>query len=519
MLAAMEERKRRKRATPLLYFTPHPKQRAFFDALAAKRVVLFSGGNRSGKTVCSAVALIEHAYGYRITQAAADGVLAPTEDGDYPPRSAVPPRYWIRRADGVPLRDRPQVLGVTGLALLKGIGNILWPELQNWLPEQLLGRLKVTRGAFGVPVKVVHPDELWTLHFGSIEQGSMAFEGAKSDAVCFDEPPTRTVFTAVWRGCVDYFAPVWFTFTPLGSNAPWLYEEFYTGERDDAAIIEVSQSDNPYLSAEALSAFEQGVQFTEEELLARKSGKFGFLTHRAFQIYNEDTHLIDPFPIPKAWPRICTCDPASRRPFYFLWLAYDAQRETWIAYREFPYDRLHHQYRTSDWTIQDYATILRNLEGDERVDARVIDPRFGPAEYRIKGEKHTSVCDDFARYGLYFDPRVPDTSREETGIERVRQLLWFDTQQPLGDFNRPKLLVFKSVHSLAHALANYSFVPPDARDDRVLKDKTNEAFKDPIDALRYGILYGTPLRSDARTQNYISDEDWNEANSPDYSWL
>lgn len=519
LIKAIQERKARRDAYPLAHIQLHDKQRALIDGLKERRVAIYSGGNRSGKTFVAACVLVAYAYGYWIWDAAADGINVEGPEGDYAPRSAIPPRYWIRRVDGLPLREQRRLVVVTGLSLVKGIGNILWPEIESKIPAAVRGRLKVARGALSVPMSASHPDGVWTIDFGSVEQAQMALEGAKHDFAAFDEPPTRTSFTAVWRGLIDYRASLLMTFTPLGAHAPWLYEEFYAGERDDVAIVTGSQSDNPHLSSEALADFERGVNFSEEELLARKSGEFGFLTHRAFHVLNPDVHFIPPFDIPREWPRMCVCDPASRRPFFFLWLAYDVKRKTWIAYREFPQDRPHHTYRNSEWTIQDYATIIRNMEGDERIDARVIDPRFGPAEYTVKGEKTTSVCDDFAKYGLYFDARVPDTGREETGIERIRQLLWFDPRHGIGPNNRPHLLFFDDLKSTTHAMRNYAFVPPNARDDRVLSEKTQEAFKDPVDAVRYGVLYGPPVAAHTAPNSYIPERDWLGTNDIDDDWL
>jgi hypothetical protein len=410
---------------------------------------------------------------------------------------------------------------VTGLRSREGIDTILWPEIKNWLPAALIPRLKVARaGNPPVPVRVAHPDGLWEIRFGSVEQSQMTFEGAKYDWAGFDEPPHRPVFEAVWRGLTDFYAPFWLTFTPLGSHAPWLYEEFFIGTRDDVDVVTVSQTDNPHLSKEALAAFVAGMKSASDEVLAaRETGQFGFLTHRAFPSYDRDTHLINPVPIHADWPRLLICDPANRRPFYFVWLAYDPLRQDWHAYREFPTERLHHQYRTSEWSIQDYATMIRNSEGAERLAGRVIDPRSGKAEYFMKGQRTTSFVDDFAKYGLMFDANVPDTGREETGISRIRELLWYDTRRPVDVHNRPHLYIHNCCRSLDHALHNYAFVPPSARDDRVLQEKAAEAYKDPIDGLRYGILYGAPLGWRGDQASYLPQRDLEDENEIDETWL
>lgn len=517
-LRAREELQRRRKQCPLGYFTPHEKQQQFFSGLKEHRGMVKTGGNRSGKSVANAVTCIEHAYGYRIHEVPD---LRLTADGDYPPRNEIPPEYWIRRPDGVPIRMPGVGIVVTGLSLPKGVGKIMWPEIRDWLPEALIPKLLIQRtGNPSTVTNIKHPTYGWEMIFGSVEQGSMQFEGIKYDWAAFDEPPHRSVFTAVWRGLIDFYSPFWLTFTPLGSHAPWLYEEFFTGERDDVGIVQVMQDDNPFLTPDARAAFLEGVKFTDEELLARKAGEFGFRTHRAFAGYDRDVHFIDAFRVPPEWPRLLVCDPASRRPFYFVWLAFDVDLRDWHAYREFPTQKLHHQYRTSNWTIQDYATIIRNAEGGERIAARVLDPRFGKARFHIKGVETTSVQEDFARFGLMFDVRVPDTKLEETGIQRIRELFWYDKNMKIDSNNRPHLYVHDCCQSLDFALMNYSFVPPDLKDDRVLPEKTKEAFKDPIDALRYGLLYGIPgVALHGPDGGYFSQKDLENENAIDDSWL
>ena len=501
-LAAREEISRRKRAYPLLYLDEHTKQKVFFDHMGQQRTrgVIFSGANRSGKSVGGAVAAIEHCYGYWVHRVPKEH-LKPTTDGDYPPRDSIPPEYWIRRPDGVPIRHPAKVLVCSGLSLLKGIGQIMWPEIENWLPAAIRGSLHVQRGAFSVPLTVTLPNGSQML-FGSIEQGPMQFEGSKLDAVGFDEPPSRPVFAAVWRGLTDFYAPWWLTFTPLGPNAPWLYTEFWRDVRKDVAVVEVHIDDNIFLSVEARDEFEAGLTCSEEEKEARLKGRFGFLTYRAFPTY-DDIHFIDYFEPPRDWPRRLACDPASRRPFYFIWLAWDPLRNHVFAYREYPFTDLHHNFRTTTMAIQDYATMIRNAEGTERVDHRVIDPRFGPAEFSIKGQKQTSVVDDFMEYGLLFDTRIPNIGREESGIQCIRKLLWHDRKQPITELNSPKLYIMKNCKSADFALRNYTFVAPNLRDERILPEKTTEFVKDPIDTLRYGLLPGPPIKQSGQQQNYL----------------
>lgn len=472
--------------------------------------MFFIAGNRVGKTYEHGVVTIEHSYGYRVSEVPDLKPLPST--GDYPPRENIPPEYWIRRPDGVPLTMPTRHLSVSGLSLERGIGAILWPTIERFIPPVIQKQLSIAKGSLGVPIRVAFPDGR-VIRFGSELQGSFAFEGDQYTSVGVDEPISKAVWTSIWRGMTDHYAPFWWTFTPLGDYAPWVYRQFILEKRENVGVVYADQRDNPYLSDEALSEFEQGVEFSEEEEQARRHGRFGFLTHRAFPTFDPAVHVIEPPSLPLSWPRILACDPANRRPFFFTWLAWDAKRDTWIVYREYPHGVPYQSIRQSTFSPLDYATMIRNMEGDEKIYNRKIDPKFGVAEYAIKGQKQTSVVDDFARYGMHFDPRVPGSSRIETGILQLRTLLAYDTQRPIDHFNHPHLLVSAECQNVIDAFMNYSFVPPNARDDSVLEEEFLEAFKDPIDCLRYAVADGPPVGQLNRQTSYISDRVFAEANN------
>jgi hypothetical protein len=183
------------------------------------------------------------------------------------------------------------------------------------------------------------------------------------------------------------------------------------------------------------------------------------------------------------------------------------------VYREYPHSVPYQSIRQSTFSVLDYTTLIRNMEGDEEIYNRKIDPKFGVAEYAIKGQKQTSVVDDFARYGMHFDPRVPGSARIETGIMQLRALLAYDSKRPIDAFNHPHLLVSADCTNVIDAFMNYSFVPPDARDDSVLDEEFLEAWKDPIDCLRYGVADGPPLGALNPPTSYISDKTLKKANN------
>jgi hypothetical protein len=299
--------------------------------------------------------------------------------------------------------------------------------------------------------------------------------------------------------------------TPLGPHAPFVYQEFIAKEREDVAFIQASIHDNPHLSHNAVREFLEGGGFNEDELAARQSGQWIFLSHRAFPTFDPAAHVIPPFHLPQGWIRGLVIDPAHRRPFAMIWLAFGPHGEV-VVYKEWPKTK-HSAMRSSDLTVPDYATIIRNQEAGEKIDFRVLDPRFGKAEHSFKGEKHTSIQEDFARVGLYFDCRVPNTGSEETGINELRRLMRWDRTSPLSELNRPKLQVFNTCKNTIDCLALSNFVPPAMRDPDVLPEKLLEAEKDFRDCLRYGVLYDRPSPGSFEVTGYINEDDLEQWNS------
>jgi hypothetical protein len=509
-LLALNEIERRKKVAPAIYFRPHPRQQEALAARKTHRVVILVGGNRSGKSECLAAEIVACCYGYRPWEVPG---LELNHEGDYPHRSDVDFKHWLLNAEDIPLREQRRILVMTGLSMERGIGRVLWPKIESYLPPAVRRHpdLKIQRGSFGVPIGVTLPNGT-EIMFGSKMQDPMMLEAIDVDVAFFDEPLPRSHWSPIWRSLVDHMGRCFFGMTPIGPDAPFVHQHFISGDLAGVALIQMSIHDNPTLSFEARRQFLDEGGFTAEELKARESGDWMFLTHRAFPSYDPAAHAIAPFHIPQEWQRGLCIDPAHRRPFALTWAAFGPHGEV-VVYREWP-EELHHKMRASTLTIEDYVTLIRNLEGQERVEFRILDPRFGKAEHSVKGQKVTSIQEDFAGFGMYFDCDIPNTQREETGIEEVRRLLKYDRTTELSVLNRPKLQVFTHCRNTLLSLAESNFVPPGSRDPDILPEKLLETHKDFRDNLRYIVLYDRPLRLSAGSSSgYISErdlEDYNE---------
>lgn len=492
-LRALQERERRARAAPLLpgNVEQSEPQRAVDRAYRnGARIVVLGGGNRMGKSWKLAALLACLIYGYWIYDVPG---LELNPEGDYPSREEVDSKYWIYRADGVPFAHPARILVLSGLPFQRGIGTILWPKIEGFFPPAARRNpaFRVQRGQYSVPVRFVHPNGAEVL-FGSGEQSTMAFEGVDLDAVLNDEPIPRAFWAPIWRGLTDRHGLVFFSMTPIGANAPWIHDEILP--REDTVFISGSIWSNKHISKRSKFEFLEGLHCSEEERQARETGVFSLQSIRAFPTFDRSVHVVPTREVPRGWVQLCITDPAHRRPFFFIWLARGPNGEVEV-FQEFPRGVDYMQLRSSDRTIRDYGTMIRDTEGRRPADARVLDPRFGKAEQSFKGQKQTSVQEDFLREtGLFFDCNVPNIDREETGIQVIRDLLAWDKHAPLSPMNRPRLVVQEHCTNVISMLEKSVFVPPNARDPQLLKEELTEAWKDPRDALRYGVLYPVIFR-------------------------
>lgn len=497
MYLLQKELEARQRAAPLLFYrfkvSNHPKQKAFHEGLKqGKRFRLFTGGNRSGKTTAGKHEALAHAYGYRYWEVP-DLKL---QNGDLPSRDSIPTRFWVRRADGIPVRVPNVGMVVSGLPRLRGIGENIYPGLQSELPEALrAGKLRVLRGAQGVPDWVELPNGSRVL-FATEEQDDMTFEGFTLDWCWVDEPIRESIHNALQARLFDFRGSMWYTLTPLGAKSAWLYETFVNPvePRADVLHLQVRQRDNPGNTEEQLKEFENNPNFSDRERKARLYGEFECLGDRVFDTFDPRVHVIKAFLPPTDWIHGCTVDPHHKRPAFIAWWAYNQHTRTYHFYREWPPGAFH-KLREGALPPAEYATVIRNAEGRVSAKVRVCDPRFGKAEHSRHGFRETSWVELMAQYGLHFDANVPNVGTLEYGHDVINDLLRFDKNFPISPTNSPRLFLHDCCPNLAASFMNYGYL--DTKDAiKGLYRKVSEEYKDGVDVVRYTVLYPIPVTAD-----------------------
>jgi hypothetical protein len=183
-----------------------------------------------------------------------------------------------------------------------------------------------------------------------------------------------------------------------------------------------------------------------------------------------------------------------------IWVAVDDEGRWWV-YREWPdstvgaWSMPHANsqgksigkpgpgQRPVGYGYEDYANLMKDLEQDEEIFERLVDPRFGKATVRT-GMGETNMINEMMDYDVYLRP-APGLEIEH-GIQKINDLLSWDDTKPMDDENRPSLFISERCDNLIYAMTEYTGC------------SRQEQTKDFIDVLRYGAV--TPLDHVTETQ-------------------
>lgn len=196
-----------------------------------------------------------------------------------------------------------------------------------------------------------------------------------------------------------------------------------------------------------------------------------------------DEHIIEHDKIPEGGISVMVVDPAGARNWFMLWAR--MVDETIYIYREWP-----------DWTMGEWAVpsakhdgspgpaqragaglsqvrikeMIRELEGDEKMMMRLMDPRAAGTESDGKGTTriHT-MAKDTGDGPMFFDPACGKLIDE--GVDLINDLLYFDRNDPAS---QPRLMISDACRNLIYCIREWTGA-----------DRDKGASKDPIDCLRY----------------------------------
>ncbi len=387
----------------------HEKQLAFHRCLKKNRWVF--GGNRSGKTECGAVEAVYIARGihpYRENRKNTFG--------------------WVVSLTRQVQRDVAQekILRYLNPDWIDGVTMLSGKK--DSLEYGVIDQIRVRNVFGGISV----------IGFKSCDQGREKFQGSSLDYVWFDEEPPRDIYDECRMRVLDRCGDIFGTMTPL-KGLTFIYDEIFLnrGGSDEVWCEFMEWADNPYLSAKETEELSRSL--SEDQLESRRYGRFKSSSGLVYPEFDENFHVIDPFPVPGDWQDVISIDPGLNNPLSAHWYAVDYDGNVYAVAEHFEAgkDVFYHSERIK--SISDAIGWKR--DGGGRLHA-LID---SAANQRTLAASK-SVTELFLDCGIIASPKV--NKDLFAGIQRVKSYL-------NKDKGRAKLFIFKNCVNLIRELKSY----------------------------------------------------------------
>ncbi len=216
---------------------------------------------------------------------------------------------------------------------------------------------------------------------------------------------------------------------------------------------------------------------TEEELEARREGKFVSLTGLVYKEFREDIHVIDPFDVPREWYGMISIDPGLDKPLSCHWYAVDHDGNVYV---------IAEHYR-SGLSISAHMKEIERIsnELDWKRDSRgnlsaLMDAAAD--QHTLQNEK--SVAEIFREHGLNVNTAV--NKSKWAGIQKVKSYLelqphYDEKRWPKG---KPRLFIFRTCPMMIKEIKQYRWKEDaDGQKEEPIK-KDDHA----MDELRYYLM-------------------------------
>ena len=388
----------------------HEKQLAFHKCKKRNRWVF--GGNRSGKTECGAVESVSMARGthpYRENRKDVCG--------------------WVVSLSQQVQRDVAQKK-ILHYLRRDWIEDIVMLSGRKDAPEHgIIDFIRVKNVLGGSSV----------IGFKSCDQGREQFQGASLDFVWFDEEPPEDIYAECRMRVIDRRGDVFGTMTPL-KGLTFVYNEIFLNRRNDPEVWYefMEWEDNPYLDKREIAAL--ALSMDERTLQSRRYGRFASAAAGlVYPEFDENVHVIEPFPIPKEWQDTISIDPGLNNPLSAHWYAVDYDDNVYVTYEHYEAGR------DIDYHADAIKEISRRLgwhtDGQGRLNA-LID---SAAKQRTLGSLK-SVAELFYERGILVNPNVEKDLF--SGIARVKSYLNRNN-------SLPNLYIFNTCPNLIREIKGY----------------------------------------------------------------
>ncbi len=407
-LRLVEAEIKRRKSHPLSAYNTgeikHEKQLAFHKCKKRNRWVF--GGNRSGKTECGAVECVYMARGIHPYRENRKDVCG-----------------WVVSLSQQVQRDVAQKK-ILHYLRRDWIEDIVMLSGRKDAPEHgIIDFIRVKNVLGGSSV----------IGFKSCDQGREKFQGASLDFVWFDEEPPEDVYAECRMRVLDRKGDLFGTMTPL-KGLTFVYNDIYLNRNGDSEVWYefMEWSDNPHLDETEIAALEGSMD--EATVQARRYGRFSSAEGLVYPEFDEQVHVIDPFPVPKEWQDNISIDPGLNNPLSAHWYAVDFDDNVYVVAETYEAGK----------DIDHHASVIKAIserigwktDGRGRLRALIDSAAKQRTLASVK-----SVAELFYERGILVDPNVDKDLF--AGIARVKSYL--STKNGL-----PNIYIFRNcVHLIA----------------------------------------------------------------------
>lgn len=313
----------------------------------------------------------------------------------------------------------------------------------------------------------------------------------------------------LYRRCNDNNAKIITSFTPLDGYTP-LVSSVLTGAQITQTLYgRLLEREMPYVmkprkkSSAAVFFHTERNPFTnfdrlkgdlenesEEEIMTIAYGYPTQSIKTIFPLFSESVHVVDEVPKfnPDKWTCYQVVDPAGARNYAVIWAMVNAQGDIYIL-REWPDKDTYgawaeHGKGASDaskWKfgpaakklgldVRSYVKEFKEIEAELGVEVsiRIGDSRFFAAE----NEDNVDLFDRFEEEGLTFEPA--SGGLEDEGLDKLTEAFWYNVNNPVDEANYPKIRIHSSCKNFIYSVIHYG-----------QEGKKDEPLKDWIDLGRY----------------------------------
>lgn len=434
ILGRINEGLKKQAVRPNLYaYVPHEKQYIFHKS--KKKVILYTGGNRSGKTVGGGVETVYRLLGKN-------------------PYKSVPP---------APVRGR-----IVTTDFNSGLPQIILPVLQQYLPPSALIKGSWEE-SYDKNERVLTLANKSMVEIKSHEQDLEKFAGTSRHFVWYDEEPPKHIFDESQARLVDTNGDAYLTLTPL-DGMTWVYHEIYepglSGLRDDVEVIEIDMFDNPHIDKEAAERYLRTLD--PEERKARKSGQFISVGGKVFKSFQESVHVIEPFIPPLNWEWYVSFDHGYNNPTAIYWHAVSPEGYI-VTFSE---------HYKSEMVIKDHADVYhtRNAALGKVPNLTVGDPAMA----QRLSNTGMSVITEYGQHGVYI---APANNNVDVGVTKMAEYLKINplTNKPTWQITANCVNLINELKKLRWASYVSKKIAYDSNKKETIHKKDDHAF----DSCRY----------------------------------